>query len=408
MTDPIKSGFTSIVSKSKLSPQESLLRIKKGKKELLIGIPKESLKGENRIALTPEAVSVLTLNGHQIIVESGAGKAANFSDNSYSEAGAQIDYSNDKVYHSDIVLKVRFPNLEEISKLKVGNAVISTIHAGNDIKESLREINKKKIIAIGYEYIEDKVGGLPIVRAMSEVAGSVIIPIAAEYLSNTQNGQGVILGGITGVPRTNVTILGAGTVAEFTARAAIGLGADVKIFDNHIYKLRRLKQILPNQVYTSTIEQTTLKETLKSCDVLIGALRSEKGQNRHIVSEETVASMKDGAVIIDVSIDEGGCIETSVATSLHSPVFTKHGVIHYCVPNIASKVAGTASKALSNIFSLILMQIADSGGLDDMIFQNKWFMKGVYAYKGSLTNYYLSKRFDLPFKDLNLLIAARY
>lgn len=408
MTDSIKSGFSSLAQESALYPQESLLRTKKGKQELFIGIPKENSEGENRISLTPDAVSVLTLNGHKILVESGAGIGANFTDKDYSEAGAEISYDSEKVYSADIIIKVRFPSLEEIQKIKTGKTVISTVHAANDIKAQLKEINRRKIVAIGYEHIEDKVGGLPIVRAMSEIAGSVVIPIAADYLSTGNKGRGIILGGITGVPRTSVVILGAGTVAEFAARAAIGLGADVKIFDAHIYKLRRLKHILPNQVYTSTIDQATLKETLKSCDVLIGAVRSEKGRNRHIISEDTVATMKDGAVIMDVSIDEGGCIETSTPTTLKNPIFIKHGVIHYAVPNIASRVAGTASKALSNIFSPILMQIADTGGLDEMIFQHKWFMRGVYAYKGSLTNYYLSRKFKMPLKDLNLLMAARY
>ncbi len=403
MTD---STYSSIASESRLYPQESLLPIKKSSKELFIGIPKETSEGEHRIALIPEAVSILVLNGHQIIIETGAGLAANFTDKDYSDAGAKIVYDN-QVYESDIIVKVRFPSLEEISKIKVGATIISAVHAGNDIKEQLVAINKKKLIAIGYEYIEDKAAGLPIVRAMSEIAGSVVIPIASEYLSTINKGQGVILGGITGVPRTNVVILGAGTVAEFAARAAIGLGADVKIFDDHIYKLRRLRQILPHQVYTSTIDQTTLKEVLKTCDVLIGAVRSEKGRNKHIISDEMVSSMKKGAVIIDVSIDEGGCIETSSPTSLKSPTFIKHDVIHYCVPNIASRVAGTASRALSNIFSPILMQIADARGLDDMIFQHQWFLKGVYAYKGSVSNYHLSRKFILPLKDLNLLMTAR-
>ena len=216
------------------------------------------------------------------------------------------------------------------------------------------------------------------------------------------------MGGITGVPPTEVVILGAGTVAEYSARAAIGLGANVKIFDDHIYKLRRLKHLLANQVYTSTIDHATLEAALLNADVLIGAVRAEKERNKCLVTEETVSKMKKGSVIVDVSIDEGGCIETSYPTNLKSPVFSKYGITHYCVPNIASRVPRTASKVLSNIFYPILLQISDSGGLNDMLFQHKWFMKGVYAYRGSITNYYLSKKFKLGYKDLSLLMAARF
>lgn len=408
MTNKLKSGLSSLASESQLYPQESLLKVKKSSNDLFIGIPKESSMHEYRVALTPEVVRVLSSNGHRVVVQSGAGTGANYTDNEYSEAGAKITDDPREAFGTDIVLKVEFPTIEELEMIQPGKTVISTIHVGSDIKVNMELILRRKITAIGYEFIQDKVGGLPIVRAMSEIAGSVVVSIAAEYLSSVNNGLGVILGGITGVPPSEVVILGAGTVAEYTARAAIGLGANVKIFDDHIYKLRRLKHLLTNQIYTSTIDHASLERAILNADVLIGAVRSDRDRSKCLVLEETVSQMKKGSVIVDVSIDEGGCIETSYPTTLNQPTFSKYGITHYCVPNIASRVPRTASKVLSNIFYPILLQVSDAGGLHDMLFQHPWFMKGVYAHQGSVTNYYLSKRFNLKFKDLSLLMAARF
>ena len=328
MANKLKSSISSLASESKLYPQEVLLKVRKDKHQLFIGIPKESSEHEYRISLTPKAVELLSANGHNIVVQSGAGKAANFTDHEYREAGAKISADADEVFGSDIVMKVEFPSTEELKKIKNGKTLISTIHLRDDLKERIKLINDKKITAIGYEYIEDKVGGLPIVRAMSEIAGNSIIPIASEYLSATSKGMGVILGGITGVPPSKVVILGAGTVAEHAARAAIALGAEVNVFDPNIYKLRRLKHLLNAQIYTSTIANSSLQNAILSADVVIGAMRAEKGEVQHMVSEELVSQMKKGAVILDVSIDEGGCFETSEPTNLRCPTFTKFDVIH--------------------------------------------------------------------------------
>ena len=410
MANDLKSSISSLASESRLYPQEMLLKVRKDRHQLFIGIPKESSEHEHRVSLTPKAVELLSANGHQIVVQSGAGKAANFTDHEYSEAGAKISAGAEEVFASDIVMKVEFPTLEELKKMKEGKTLISTIHLRGDLKERIQLINTKKITGVGYEYIEDKVGGLPIVRAMSEIAGNSVIPIASEYLSSTGKGtgMGIILGGITGVPPSRVVILGAGTVAEHAARTAIALGAEVSVFDPHIYKLRRLKHILNTQIYTSTISRASLQHAVINADVVIGAIRSEKGDVQHIVSEEMVSQMKKGAVIIDVSIDEGGCFETSEPTNLRRPTFTKFDVIHYCVPNIAARVPQSASRALSNIFTPILLEISKRGGVNDIIFHHKWFMKGVYSYKGGVTNYYLSRKFDLKYKDMDLLMVPRF
>jgi len=408
MNEKSKSGFAELARDPSLYTQESPAKIGRSKRSLSIGVPKEISLQESRVALKPESVDILVNNDHEIVIQSGAGKKAHFNNNEYSESGAYIAQNAKEVYRSDIIVKVEPPTIEEISMMKDGATLVSAFQTGKQTAEYLHCLNQKKITALGYEFIEDKVGGLPLVRAMSEIAGSTVMLIAAELLSNTNDGQGVILGGITGVPPTQVVILGAGTVSEYAARAAIGLGVDIQIFDNHIYKLRRIKHALGHQINTSTIDNATLLRAVANADVVIGALRAEKGRNKCVVSEEMVSSMKPGSVIIDVTIDQGGCIETSELTNHRQPTFKKHGVIHYCVPNIASRVSRTASLAISNIFTPILLNIADAGGVDEMIFSHPWFMKGVYTFRGSISNVHLARKFGLAYKDLNLLRAARF
>jgi alanine dehydrogenase len=389
-------------------PQESLMKVPDRTTALSIGIPKEVSIQENRVSLNPEAVGLLVANGHQVSVESKAGEKAKFSDHEYSEAGAKISYNTGEVFKCDIVLKIEPPTFEEIASLVPGKTLISALQMRNQTVDYLKALNEKRITGIAIEHIEDKVGGLPVVRAMSEVAGSTVMPIATEYLSSVNNGKGILLGGITGVPPTKVLILGAGTVAEYAARAALGLGAQIQVFDNHVYKLRRIKHALGQQIYTSIIDTAILIESLKSADVVIGAVRAEKSRNLCIVTEEMVASMKPGSIIIDVSIDQGGCFETSEVTTHSNPVFKKFDVIHYCVPNIASRVARTATNVFSHIFTPVLLQITEVGSVEDMIFANRWFMKGVYTFKGNITNADLGRKFKLKYKDLSLFIGTRF
>ncbi|WP_323757389.1 alanine dehydrogenase [Roseivirga sp.] len=408
MTEGKKSGFAALAKESSLYPQEKLMKVKSGSKSLNISIPSEVSYQESRIALTPAATGILVNNGQEVLVEQGAGKKTFFLDNDFSEQGSKIVYSSKEAFEANIIVKVEPPTLKEIALMKPGSTIFSALQLGSSSVEYFEALNRKKITAIGFEMLEDKVGGLPIVNAMSELAGSMAIPIASELMSTVSGGKGVVLGGITGVPPSRVIILGAGTVGEYSARAALGLGAEVRIFDNELYKLRRIKHKLGSQVFTSTIDSATLAQSLKSADVVIGALRAEKGRARCVVTEEMVAQMKSGAVIIDVSIDQGGCIETSECTSHDKPTFTKYDVIHYCVPNIASRAARSATTALSNILTPVLLKIAEVGGVDDMMYQYGWFNKGVYAYKGSTTNLGIARRFNLPFKDLSLLLAARF
>jgi alanine dehydrogenase len=397
-----------ITEQAALHPKEAPVKVKESKNTILIGLPKETAAQEKRVVLTPEAVTLLANNGQRVLVEAGAGNAAKFTDQEYADAGAKVVYTAKEAFDAEVVLKVEPPSEEEITFMRSGSCLLSALQLGKQNADYIHGLNKKRITAVSFENLEDKVGGMPVVRAMSEIAGSTVMLIAAEYLSSVSDGKGLILGGITGVPPTQVVIIGAGTVAEYAARTALGLGASIKVFDNHIYKLRRIKQLLGQQVYTSTIDNYTLGLAIKEADVVIGALRAEKGRNKIVVSEEMVAAMMPGSIIIDVSIDQGGCIETAEMTTHESPIYYKHGIIHYCVPNIASRVARTASFALSNIFTPILLHMSDLGGAEEMIFNYKWFMKGVYTYRGSLTNAHLGRKFLMTHKELQLLLAARY
>ncbi len=389
--------------------QEVALATKKGKGQpITIGIPKEFNKYEKRLSLRPESVEILVNNGINVVVEAGAGVHANHPDQEYSEAGAKVEYDKKKVYENDIILKILPPEKEEIKNIQPYATIISTANLNSINAEYLELINDKNITSIAYEFLEDPSGELPFVRAMSEIAGSTVMLIAAEYLNTSNKGKGVILGGVTGVPPTCVVILGAGTVAEFAARAALGLGAEVKIFDNHIYKLRRIKERLGNHhIFTSTIDSAMLDNALIHADVAIGAIRSPKGSRAPVVvTEEMVSHMKSNSIIIDVSIDQGGCFETSEIMSHQNPVFRKHDVIHYCVPNIASRVACTATTAISNIFTPLLLQVAELNGVTKMMIKHPWFAKGVYTFRGSITNKVVADKYDLPCRNLNLILAA--
>jgi len=400
-------GFTELAQEHALYPDESLQKVKTGFRSLFIGIPREIEEYENRVMLTPEGVALLVNNGHEVWIESKAGEYSKYTDREYSEAGAKVVFSTKEVYQADIMLKVMPPTLDEISYMKQGQALFSALQLAKVSQEYIEALMKQRVTGVSLEFLEDKVGGKPVVRAMSEISGSTVMLIAAEYLSSTNDGKGVILGGITGVPPTKVVILGAGTVAEYAARTAMGLGAEVKIFDNHIYKLRRLKQSLGAHIYTSTLDTVTLSHALAECDVAIGALRSDDDRAPCVVTEEMVSNMKANSVIVDVTIDQGGCFETSQITTHKKPVYKKFDVIHYCVPNIASRVSRTATTALSNIFTPMLLQIANNGGLEEMIFNKEWLMKGVYTYKGSLTHAALAKRFEMKYKDMKLFMISR-
>ena len=390
-------------SKAQLIPKEERLEVSKDNVRLRIGLPKERSFQEKRICLTPDAVSALTNNGHQVIIEAGAGNNAAFEDKEYSEAGAEISNDTAKVFACPVILKVEPPTLSEIEMLKPNTILISALQLKMQEKAYFEALREKKITALAYEFIKDNDGAFPAVRQLSEIAGAASILIASEIMSITNAGNGLMLGNISGVPPTEVVIIGAGTVGESAAKSALGLGANVRVFDNSLTKLRCLQANIGQRVYTSTMQPKNLMKALMRCDVAIGAT---KGKNRApvLVNEAMVELMKQGAVIIDVSIDMGGCFETSELTTHDQPTFEKHGVIHYCVPNIPARYSRTSSVSLSNIFTPYLLQIAEAGGLENAIRQDMGLKNGLYVYHGVITNKSVSNWFDLDASDLNLLI----
>ena len=386
---------------------EETLDIKPKGARLQIGIPKEIAFQENRIALTPDAVSVLISNGHEVTIEHNAGEAAHFADKDYSEAGAKISYNRDEVYKAPIIVKSAPVIEEDLPLLQHNQMIISPIHLSVLKAELLQKMMEKRITAISFENLKDDSGSYPIVRSMSEIAGSAVMLIAAQYLSSANHGKGVLLGGISGIAPTKVIIIGAGIVGEYAARAALALGASVKVFDNSVYRLKRLQNNIGHRLWTSVIEPRMLAKQLKTCEVAVGALASETGRTPVVVTEEMVSSMRTGSVIIDVSIDRGGCFETAEITSHESPVYLKYGVIHYCVPNIPSGFARTASQAISNVLMPLLLEAGEDGGFEHMVWHQIHLRSGIYMFKGALTNFYLSERFNLKYTDLNLLIASQ-
>jgi alanine dehydrogenase len=408
MAKVMMGGFSEIAKQAMLQPQEALQEIRTKKDSLYIGIPKETSFQEKRTALTPLSIALLVSHGHQVVIESEAGLAANFSDHHYSEQGAKIVYDTKEVYQADIIIKIAPPTMDDIEMMKSGQIIFSALQMATMKKEFVTALMAKKITALAFEYLRDDGNVLSVVRAMSEIVGATSILIAAEYLSNVFGGKGLMLGGVTGVPPTEIVILGAGTVGEYAARTAIGLGAEVKVFDSSLYRLRRLQNNIGSRVFTSVMQPIVLEKAIKTCDVAIGAIRADNGRSPCVVSEEIVSKMKPNSVIIDVSIDQGGCFETSEVTNHKNPIFRKHEVIHYCVPNIASRVSRTATYALTNIFTPILLDIGDMGGIMKLIWEKPGIRNAVYIYQGAMTNKDLAQRFDLPLKDLDLLVVSNH
>ncbi len=386
-------------------PQEEMLEIRRKGKKITIGIPSDFSKVESRIPLTPEAVELLVSYGHEIYLEKNAGKASSYSDEEYRKAGALVLENRADVFQCDIILRVSPFDEKDIDMLRGNQTLISNMQLNVHCTETIQKLMRKKVTAIAYEYLENEQKCLPVVQLMSQLAGSASIMVASEYLSNSRNGKGVLLGGVTGISPTELVILGATTAGEFAARAAIGLGANVKVFDNDIFKLRRLEEQLGHNIFTSVLYPNVLKKALKSADVVLGAMSTNSAPSFR-VSKEMVAKMKNGSVIIDLNVSQGGCFETSRCTDLNNPTYVEQGIVHFCAPNISSLVARTASIALSNVLSPIIITIGEIGGIQNYIKSTKGFRKGIYIYNGILTNADLGEKLALPFKDIDLLLAV--
>jgi len=405
MNDKGKSGKLNL-GNSALMPKEEHLETAVRFRKISIGIPTDIKDDEKRVALTPEAVNPLVESGHEVIVQKGAGTGANYTDKDYSENGGIITESPARVYGCDVVIKVAPISAKETDYLRGNQVVMSYLNVLRLNEETLSRLIRKKVTAIAFEKIRDSNGVMPVIESMSEISGVTSILIASDYLSNHHGGKGVMLGGITGVTPTEVIILGANTAGEYAARAALGLGSQVKIFDKSLQRLKKFETIIGQRLQTSVFHPQVLKKALKSADVLIGAIELEDLRPWYYVTEDMVRSMKKGAVIIDLSIDRGGCIETTECRALRDPVYEKHGVTHFSAWNLPSRVARTASIALSNIFAPLLQNMAESGGITQLLKNDPGFRNGAYLYNGILTNETLGQKFDILSKDLGLLLSA--
>ena len=386
-------------------PCEEFLEIENHRRRLQIGLPKESDPCENRIALTPETVGILIQHGHHVIVEKQAGGDANYTDLQYSEAGADIVERGD-VYRADILFKITPPSIDEITLMKDRQLVFSYLPIYRISEEYIRKLSGKHITAIAFENIRDRYGSYPLVKIMSEIAGNVSVQIAAEYLSKSSGGKGILLGSISGVNPAELVVVGAGTAAEFAARSALGAGAFVRVFDNSVHRLQRLQEKLGVRLYTSVLHPQVLARALASADALIGAAYIDGYQSQPLITEEMIAQMKPGTVIVDLSINQGGCCETSEIRTLSAPTIVKHGVVHYCVPNITSRVPRTASMAISNTLVNTILSMEQQGSLSNWLKSDAGLRNGVYLFNGTVTNSYIGQLYGIPFQDIHLLMSA--
>jgi len=393
------------IPKNMLLPKEEMLEVKKKGKKMKIGVPSDLSKVEYRVPLSPQAVDLLVSYGHEILIERDAGKAASYTNEDYQKAGATIVTTKEETFQCDIILRIAPFNCDEIDALRGNQVIISNMQIQAHCNESIQKMMQKKVTTIAFEYLENEEGFLPFVHQMSQIAGVTSITIASEYLSNSRNGKGVLFGEVTGVTPAELVIIGTSTAAEYAARAALGLGIFVKVFDTSVYELSKLEEKLGRRIFTSVFYPKVLRKALISADAVIGAT-SFNTPPKFKVSESLVKQMKEGSVIIDLNVSQGGCFETSKCTDFNNPTYTKHGVVHYCVPNTPAMVARTASISLSNILIPILLAIGDNGGVENYIKVSKGFRKGVYIYHGILTNHDVGRMFNIPSKDINLLLAV--
>ncbi|NBC25892.1 MAG: alanine dehydrogenase [Bacteroidetes bacterium] len=377
-------------------------------RSLKIGLPKEISNDERRVSLTPGGVSTLVANGHEVSIEKNAGIDGHFSDQEYSEAGAEIAYSAEELFNqSELLVKVAPPTLSEQEWMQPNQILVSALHLGHTKYEFLKTLIEKGVCAIGYEFIKGQDGEFPIVRMMHEITGSMAVQIATHYLENNSNGQGIMLGGISGVPPSTVVILGAGITGEYAARTALGYGAQVFVMDNNLAALRRLENALDRRIVTATANHHYLTKAMGFADVVIGAALTEGERAPCWVNEEMVQMMKPGSVIVDAVIDQGGCIATSEATTHSNPVFRKYDVVHYCVPNIPSNVARTATHALNNVLVPYLLELGDAATIQECLWENSALRNGTYIYKKHLTKKSLANLFEIPYREIEMLIASQ-
>jgi len=388
-------------------PQELLKELSKVNNHLLIGIPCERNEGERRLPLTPEAVDMLTDAGHRVLIEKNAGLGINYSDNHFSEAGAEIVSTPEEVYQADIILKILPPLPSEVALMKSRIALFSLFQFNMFRQEAYEMMMSKRINAIAYELMLDGQKKSPVLSVISEIEGTASLTIASGLLSNTQGGKGVLLGGIPGIAPTEVIIIGAGSAGTVAARTALGMGATVKIFDNDINKLRAVQNALGQKVFTSNFHPKVLHNAFRTADVVIGAMSYINVRRKYMIAADLIRTMKKGALIIDLRVNQGGCFETTCCLSPSDPeIFEQFGVLHYCKPNISNSVARTTSMAFSNIFVPLLIMLGDTGSVQAMIREEDCFRSGVYMYSGKPVNSYVSNHFNILSNNLDIYLSA--
>ncbi len=363
---------------------------------MFIGVPRETHRLEHRVGLTPYAVARLTHYGHSVVVEKGAGLTARFSDYEYEASGATIVYSSEEAYkRADIVCRVGVLSAPELDLLKPDLVIFAFHHLAVMPREQVDRLSKLEATIIGYEIIQDAHGGHPILSVMSEMAGQMAVHVAANLLQNEFGGRGILLGNVPGVAPPTVLILGAGSVGRSAASQARASGAHVIVVDEDLTKLRDLSREFSGQVVTAVAGLAQLERFTAIADVVIGAILIPGAHSPVLVTEEMVKAMKPGSVILDLSIDQGGCVETSRPTTLDHPTFVVHDVVHYCVPNMTANLARTASRALANA---VLPTIKDvlRKGLAPALADDPGLAAGVYLYRGRMVNEKAGATLGLP------------
>ncbi len=367
-----------------------------------IGIPKETILEEKRVALAPAGVDALVKTGHTVFIESNAGELSHFTDDQYRNVGANIVYGEDEVYQrAELIAKIAPLSEKEVDLLEENQIVFSFLHLAVSKKNIIQKLLKKKITAISYELIE-KNDELPILQSMSEIAGQLAVQIGERYLgSDFSNGRGILMGGITGVAPASVVILGAGVVGYNAARSALARGAHVIVLDKDLRRLRRIENSISKNITTVVANPYTISRGLKFADLFVGAIQIKGEKIPSIVTEEMVKTMKPGAVIVDISIDQGGCVETSHPTSISNPVYVMHNVIHFCVPNIPAMVPRTATYGLTNASLEYIQQIADNG-FSNAVLTDAGLSKGICTYNGYCTNESVAEIFNIEYRRLHV------
>ncbi len=388
--------------------REMLLKMEEHKNTLTIGIPKEDQRIEKRLAITPETAGLLVEAGYRVLVESDAGLTINYSDRYYAESGAEIVFSPAEVYQADIILKISPPSFEEIGWMKPRCTVFSFLQIHLLSRASIDLMMKKRINAVAYELVLDDNAVSPFVTAISEIEGACSITVAGELLSNAHGGKGILLGGVPGISPTEIIIFGAGVAGKVAARAALALGASVKIFDNEVHKLRDIQHKLGQTMFTSTLQPNVMRNAFRSADVVIGAMQYVNKTHVYRISSDLIREMKKGSLIIDLRMSQGGCFETTLEACLpnHPFIFERFGVLHFCELSLASRVARTSSIALSNIFITMFTALADSGGVGQFARFDRGFAAGFYMFSGKMVNSYVANHFNLPVNDIGLFLQG--